>query len=140
MKTEQELRQEVVLTFKTKEELLAYIETLTTQEHDYGTCVYAMSLAATATFYYVAGTLGVSGFQAACADMDVIKRLRGYKGPFMIIDISNALYPQYDIKNSVAEFITECHPWLKEQAQELLDKNSTTASSVVVEHWKELDK
>lgn len=48
----------------TKEQLTEYVESLVNRTHDYGTCVYAMSMAAEAAFNYVAHHLGVTGFQA----------------------------------------------------------------------------
>ena len=74
--TEQEMRDTEVPRANTIGELSDYIESLVQQEHDYGTCVYAMSMAATAAFNYVARRLGVTGFQASCADMDVLRRTR----------------------------------------------------------------
>lgn len=92
MKTEHQLREEEVITPKSVKELTKYINDLVKQKHDYGTCVYAMSMAATAAFNYVSSELGVSGFQASCADLDFIRRSRGIKGPFMIVDLYDELY------------------------------------------------
>ena len=63
--TEQEMRDTEVPRANTIGELSDYIESLVQQEHDYGTCVYAMSMAATAAFNYVARRLGVAVGQAA---------------------------------------------------------------------------
>jgi hypothetical protein len=71
------------------------IRDVTERSHDYGTCVYAMSLAATMTFYYVASYLGTTGFQASGADLDILKRTRRYKQGFRITNYTNLLYPQY---------------------------------------------
>ena len=78
-KDEKEMRDAKVPWPKTEEQLQQYVNSLVERPHDYGTCVYAMSMAATAAFNYVAGQLGVTGFQSSCADMDVIRRTRGYK-------------------------------------------------------------
>ena len=93
-KTEIEMRNEDAPWPKTMEELKEYIESLTSMEHDYGTCVYAMSLAAVATFRYVAGKEGCTGFQSSCADLDIIRRLRRLKGPFMLVDVRDDLYEE----------------------------------------------
>lgn len=93
--TEKELREAKVPYIKTMEELNGYIDQLVQRPHDYGTCVYAMSMAAVAAFNYVAGQLGVSGFQASCAEMDILRRTRSLEMGFSIIDWSNVLYPQY---------------------------------------------
>lgn len=140
--TEQEMRDSEVPWPKTPEELSAYIASLVEQDHDYGTCVYAMSMAATAAFQYVAGKLGVTGFQASCADLDVLRRTRGLKNGFRIIDYDKILYPQY---NSAEHFPTrddlladpELRARLAERAGELLAE-SPTAHPEVLAHWKEL--
>ena len=67
--TESELRDVKVPFFKTIEELTEFVETLAQREHDYGTCVYAMSLSAQGAFNYIAHVLGVTGFQASCAEL-----------------------------------------------------------------------
>lgn len=91
---EKHLRESKAPWPKTETELTDYIKTLVDRPHDYGTCVYAMSLAATATFNYVASKLGCSGFQAGCADMDIIRRTRDIEN-FSITVWDNLLYPQY---------------------------------------------
>lgn len=98
---EQEMRDTEVPRANTIGELSDYIESLVAKQHDYGTCVYAMSMAATAAFNYVARQLGVTGFQASCADMDVLRRTRRIKGPFMLVDSDKMLYPQYSIERDV---------------------------------------
>jgi len=80
---------------ETLDELTEYIESLTDRTHDYGTCVYAMSLAAVATFNYMSHVVGASGFQAGCADLDFLRRTRGLRSGFTILDYEKLLYPQY---------------------------------------------
>ena len=87
---------------KTLEELNEYITSLTDRQHDYGTCVYAMSLAAVAAFQHVASKLGVTGFQASCADLDILRRTRSMEGPFIILKAEDMCYPQYDLKENLA--------------------------------------
>mgnify|MGYP001585299392 CR=1 FL=1 len=94
-KTEQEMREAEVPPIKVAEELSNYINSLVDREHDYGTCVYAMSMAAVAAFRYVASRLGATGFQASCADLDILERTRSMKMGFRIINYENLLYPQY---------------------------------------------
>jgi hypothetical protein len=93
--TEREMRETENPWPKSKKELHEYIDSLVDREHDYGTCCYAMSLAALAAFNYVAHTLGCTGFQASCADLNFIGRTRHMKHGFRIIDYENLLYPQY---------------------------------------------
>lgn len=94
-KTEKQMRETKEIWPKTIKELEEYIGSLVNREHDYGTCVYAMSLAAVATFNYVAHKLGTTGFQASCADLDILRRTRGMEYGFRILNYEHLLYPQY---------------------------------------------
>lgn len=128
---------------KTLQELTRVIGELVDGPHDYGTAVYATSLAATAAFHFVASTLGLSGFQASCADLDVLRRTRHYQGPFMVIDGANLLYPQYNFHNDVDEFIQDNAAWAKEQAQKHIEEHGGSeakfgGSPRVWEHWQKL--
>ena len=93
--SEQQLRDTDVPWLKSLDELTSYIDALVNRKHDYGTCVYAISMSAVATFRYVASKLGCTGFQASCADLDFLRRTRNFKAGFMIIDYEKLLYPQY---------------------------------------------
>lgn len=91
---EEQMRDEDVPWPTTVEELAEYVKGQIDREHDYGSCVYAMSTAATAALRYVAKELGVTGFQASCADMDFLRRTRGLEWG-RVVDYSQLLYPQY---------------------------------------------
>ncbi len=136
---EKEMREHVVPNFDKIEELVKYIEDLRKQEHDYGTAVYAMSCAAVAAFNYIANVEGVTGFQASCADLDIIRRTRRIKGPFMIIKLHDALYPQYDIPHRVAEWLDDpkTRLWLQVEARSMLKENEAAHPDVIA-HWKNL--
>lgn len=134
---ESEMRDAKVPWPKTEKQLAEYIASLVNREHNYGTCVYAMSMAATATFNFVAGQLGVTGFQAGCADLDVVRRARRIKGPFMILQAEDALYPQRDVMGRVAEAMAKWKPWLAEQAKAMLQEGGPAHPDVVA-HWKML--
>jgi len=134
---EKSMREEKPPQIDSLEALMAYIKSKVEGDHDYGTCCYAMSLAATAAFDFVAGKLGVTGFQAGCASLDVLRRIKHLEGPFMIVDGSNALYPQYDLHAKLGEALEKWKPWLKEQAAKKL-KESRNAAPGVIEHWKML--
>lgn len=136
--TEQEMRDTEVPRANTIAELSDYIESLVQQEHDYGTCVYAMSMAATAAFNYVARRLGVTGFQASCADLDVLRRTRRIKGPFMLVDANNMLYPQYSIERDVREALNKWAHWAGDEARKLLAQDNEHTSPNVIKHWKML--
>jgi len=139
---EQEMREAEVPTIDTAAELASYIRGLTDQEHDYGTCVYAMSMAAVAAFNHVAHKLGVTGFQAGCADMDILARTRGMKHGFFLRDNADLLYPQYRHKYEGLDFDSQIEKnaeWLAEEAaKHLSELEDGMAADAVVEHWQML--
>ncbi len=141
--TEEQMRDFKVPTFATIEELSDYINGLANRQHDYGTCVYAMSLSATAAFNFIAGKLGVTGFQASCAEMDILSRTRGWKWG-KILDYEQLLYPQYcnnEYFPPYTRLIEENKEELAKRAQELIDKNEGAGlpiSERVMVHWKML--
>jgi len=137
-RTEKQMRDEKAPWPKTIEELTAYIQSQVEGPHDYGTCVYAMSLAATAAFQFVASTLGTTGFQASCADLDILRRTRLLDGPFMIIKAEDALYPQYDLRGKLEEALESWRPWLSDEAAKKLANGP--AHPNVMAHWRELAK
>lgn len=132
------MRETKAPTPKSAEELASYIESLRAQEHCYGTCVYAMSLAATATFNYMASRLGVTGFQASCADMDILKRTRGYEHGFLILNATDLLYPQYDPAKRAAEWVQETRPKLAGAAAKMLAEAGDHVSPKVIARWQEI--
>ena len=138
--TEGELRSFDVPWPKTTAELLAIVELLAARKHDYGTCVYAVSIAATAAFNYMYHTLGITGFQASCADMDILRRTRGMRHGFKIIDFGKLLYPQYLKDFTVTADDLLAHPGtrkdIREAARKLLDGAVGMAHSDVVAHWR----
>jgi hypothetical protein len=134
---ELQMRAERVPMPTTKDELLEYLDSLVERQHDYGTTVYAMSMAAVAAFNYVAKKEGVTGFQANIATLDVIRRLRGFEHGFMLVDYAKLLYPQYNVLKEVAEGLEEVRPQLAKVAAELLAKRQD-AHPEVVAHWREM--
>lgn len=138
-KTEEEMREADVPWPETEKELMEYINSLVERGHNYGTCVYAMSMAAVAAYYYVSSKLGVTGFQASCADLDFIRRTRGFEGPFAIIDGGKMLYPQYDLIEDLKEMMKGWSKYIQEKARENLENmDNSPVASHVVEHWKKL--
>jgi hypothetical protein len=135
--TEDEMRSAETPWPKTPEDLQSYIDSLVNRQHDYGTCVYAMSLAALAACNYVASKLGTTGFQSSCADLDILRRNRSIKGPFIILKVEDALYPQYDLRRSLHEWLFKQAVWIQEEAQKKLAE-SPGAHPDVVAHWKRL--
>ena len=136
--TEQQLRKEKVPYIKTEKELTAYIHTLANRPHDYGTCVYAVSMASVATYNYMAGKLGITGFQDGCASLDIIGRIRNIDN-FRIVDYKNLLYPQYALNSeyfpTVPELLAKNSKWLREEATKLLKENKGRRVHPNVRHW-----
>lgn len=132
---EQEIRNQEAPWFDSPDQLQKYINSLVERPQDYGSCVYAMSLAAVAAFQYVASKLGVTGFQASCADLDFIRRTRNIKGPFMLVNAEKMLYPQYDIRSDLEEAIEKWKPWAAEQAEKKLTEVTGFVAESVKNHW-----
>jgi len=137
--TEQDLRNEKAAWPKTQAELNEYVQSLLNIKHDYGTCVYAMSMSAVAAYNYVGSKLGVTGFQASCADLDILRRTRSLDGPFIILKAEDMLYPQYDLKQTLLEAMQSWRGWAAKQAAEMLENNNG-ACDEVIKHWKQLAK
>jgi hypothetical protein len=138
--TEEQLRDYKDEWPKTIEELTEIITTLEKRQHNYGTCVYAMSIAATATFHYIAHKLGVTGFQASRADLDILKRTRGIER-FRIVNYKDLLYPQYrDRFEELAydKLLAENREWLATEARALLGNTGEHVHQDVRAHWEML--
>jgi len=134
---EENFRKTKAIRPKTEKELINYIKEFSSRTHDYGTCVYAMSFAATAAFNYVAHKLGVTGFQARCADMDILRQTRNLEWG-AILDYENLLYPQFKYKfKSYEQLLMENREELSKRAKKLLEKYPDAYSNVVA-HWKKL--
>jgi hypothetical protein len=127
--------------------------TLGIESDGYGKCVEAMQRAAYLVHEYVASQLGVTGFQHDASSLRLLGMLRGYEGPFMVLDGENALYPQYDLEGRVREWLgsDETRTWLAEQARQkiaesegqepiTLDDGSVIppVHGAVRKHWEKL--
>jgi hypothetical protein len=119
---------------KSSRELSAIIKVLTERRQTYGTCVYAMALAAEATYNLVAHKLGVTGFQASCADMRLLARNRSMKHGFRIIDYGKLLYPQYKREFDRIKLSAEQFDHIRKAARALLDEEDTADPNVAA-HW-----
>ena len=123
---------------KTQKELLKVVSPLVNRKHDYGTAVHAVSIASTTMFQYMANKVGLSGFQAGCADMDILRRTRGYKYGFKILDYGDLLYPQLIHKHvaNKLQLLDKNMDWLVPAAKKLLKNDK--ACTEVKEHWRML--
>ena len=138
--TESEMRDMDAPRPKSWDELRDFCEPLFAKENDdYGKAVYCMSLAAVAMFNFAASKVGATGFQASCADMDILRRTRHMENGFQIVNYDNALYPQYlegDHTALIAIF-DEIAPDLADAAAKLIEKNPG-ANARVIDHWKRI--
>jgi len=136
---EQQMRDFRVPFFHTEEELLTFIRSMCDHGDDYGTAVYAMSLAAVATFNYMSHVVGASGAQAGFASLDAVRRMRGTEGPFMIVELNDMLYPQCNPIMRVCDWVgeKESTEWLAKKARERL-VDSGYAIPEIIAHWKRL--
>ena len=129
---EEELRNSQAPWPETLLELTEYIGKMVDRPHDYGTCVYAMSLSAVAAFNFAAKKLGVTGFQASCADMDIIGRIRNWVA-FTFINYHDLLYPQYEARHR--QMSQKTFDWLQAEATRLLLEDKGHAHPAVTAHW-----
>ncbi len=125
---------------KTKEDLDSYIEGLENQHHDYNSIADALVESTLAFFNYFASKHGMTGFQSSWAALNFLGRTRGIEAPFMIVDSSKMLYPQYDLIGEVKKFLEDSKPKLAEIAQKNLEEADEYTSRRVIERWKELVK
>lgn len=123
---------------KSWSELQDFCESLWTENDDYGKAVYCMSLAATAMFNFAGHKVGATGFQASCADLDILRRTRHMEHGFRVVDYDKALYPQYLESDPVIAFLfDEIAPSLKKAAQKNLAENDRAHPDVIA-HWQRI--
>ena len=87
-----------------------------------------------------AHVLGVTGFQASCADMDFLRRTRSMENGFSIVNYENLLYPQYfdDEHFPTKEMLIEQNKkWLAEAAQKKIAENAGAHPDVIA-WWKHI--
>ncbi len=124
-KTEAEMRDAEVTLPRTFEELNSYINSLVEREHNYSTCVYAVSMASEAAFNYVASKLRITGW--------------GLKSGFRIINYEHLLYPQYlnsEHFPTHAELLEENKEELSKQAKILIATAHGSIDPEVMARWK----
>jgi hypothetical protein len=124
-------------------QLADLIESLTVFDHDgsgggYEKSAEAMWRAALAAFDYTARRVGATGFQASWSALKFYAEAMNVDGPFMVVKLEDALYPQYDLEGRVRDFIREQRPWLAEQAAQKLAGDSGHAVDSVRAHWQAL--
>lgn len=121
---------------KTEEELLAIIREHDSKQHDYGSVAESLVQVTLATFNYFASKHGMTGFQASWAEMKFLRLSRNLKGPFGIIDGTNLLYPQYDLRKKLEEWIEEWKPEIGKMAKKELVEMTDPPHPKVLAHWE----
>lgn len=122
------------------EDFTRYVEELESGSHGYNSIADALTLSTVAFFNYFASKHGMTGFQASWSGLQFIKQTRNIDAPFMIVDSSKLLYPQYDLESDVREFLEESKKGLAEKARENLKDANKHTSSRVIARWEELAK
>jgi hypothetical protein len=123
---------------KTEQELLDYLHSIEEKPHDYNSIAQSLADVTVAMFNYFASKHGMTGFQVGWAGLQIIKMTRGLEAPFGIIDGSRLLYPQYDIKEQVDEWIEEWKPEIGKIAKQKLAEADNQVHPNVINRWKEL--
>lgn len=127
----------------TKSEFLKVLDAVEEEGgYDYGTAPTAVKEVTVAAFNFMASELGITGFQAGFAQMEVIRELLALESGFRIVDYDKLLYPQYTnaryfptIEGLLEEPRIRKH--VRAKAQRLL-KEAPTAADKVLAHWKKL--
>jgi hypothetical protein len=145
-----------VETPKTEDELvtrirahLAYVQdavppgVVPTQEQlgeGYNRVVEAAADVALTAFRYAMSELGATGFQASCAELEFMQRSRQLKGPFLLIDGEQLLYPQYNLEARVLETLVKWRQeWAPGEARRLIAENDPSrVNTQVWHHWQQL--
>lgn len=109
-------------------------------DHDYGTIVHAIAACGMAAMWAAnkepGACGGITGFQASCVDLQILKHMRGLDGPFRIVDFSKMLFPQYkqNFKNVLPK---ETWNWLQKEAFEKLRIQQDSHPNVIA-HWESI--
>ena len=107
------------------------------RRHTYDSSAQSAALVSVAAHNYICSALGLTGFQSSWVGINHLRRTRGTKGPMLVIDGEDMLYPQYDLPGKLAEAMQEWQPWAAEQAREMLAAPERGAPHVR-EHWERL--
>ena len=105
-------------------------------EDTYSEGAWAMRDAALLAYRYAAHLAGASGYQASIAALDAYRAMVGIDGPFIVLRAEDLVYPQYDLRAKLEEFIEKSRPWVEKRAARLLSEDHGAAT--VREHWKQL--
>ena len=126
----------------TPEKLGEFVNKLTEKYiHDYGTACHAAAAAALGAAHAVGKKEGISGFQAGCIMWSFLEEWMRIKGPAILIQYEDMLYPHYE-KKFDKRITKETHNWLIEEAKKRLRDADAAKdmriSSSVIEHWEKI--
>jgi hypothetical protein len=105
-------------------------------EHDYGTCVHAMTAALYGLGWALSREFGITGFQASAVAIEFVKHWNRYEC-FRFVDYKQLLYPQYaDYYDKTIS--TETFDWLQKKAKKQIEEMESDGfgSSKVLDHMK----
>ncbi|WP_419877700.1 hypothetical protein [Brevibacillus centrosporus] len=123
---------------KTEQELIDFLHEHENKSHSYESVAESLTEVTLAMFNYFASKQGMTGFQASWGGLQFLKKSRGIEGPFGIIDGSKLLYPQYDLRKQLEDWIKEWEPQLAQMAKEKLEETNCQAHPDVLERWQRL--
>lgn len=132
---------------KTEEELLELISTFTKYTSSdpgdgYQQSADAMWKAAVAAFNFASSEVGATGYQASWAALKFYQEAMNVKGPFIILKVEDALFPQYDLVGKLEKFLEEQRDYLREKARESLAESAENDHKYVhpnvLAHWEKL--
>jgi hypothetical protein len=130
---------------RTPAELADQIEALTALDYATGGDTYQQSAdaiweATLVTFKYVAAKVGATTFQESWSALRFYSEARHILGPFMVVKIEDALYPERNLPATVASFVEEHRPWLAGRATEMLNEQreglASPAHTDAIAHWQ----
>jgi len=137
---EQKIKYNLKYTPESTKELAEYMDKILEGGwHGYNESVEDGVKCLMACWNYLMHVQGHSGASASFVGLEFLGLSRYERSPFMIMTLDKALYPQYDLKEQLREFITENSDWLKQEAQEKIksiDKEFPPHPDVL-KRWRE---
>lgn len=125
---------------KTKEDFDRYLKELESKNHTYETITDALTDATLAFFNYFAVKHAMTSYQCSWSELQFLRKSRGMEAPFMIIDSSKMLYPQYDLHKDLNEFLENSMEELSKIAQKNIENRDEYVCESVLNRWNEIAK
>lgn len=114
-----------------------FILKLMNRPHDYDTCCYDTAAVAVAAASLLAGSIGITGFQAGAVMWEFMEQFNHVEFPARLLEMKDLMYPQYERKfTSIKEEVWE---WLQKECEEsLADKDKGFVHPEVRKHWESI--